>query len=72
MRGFKMPTPKLLRAKEVAEILNITVATVRAWVLHRKISYVKLSGGSIRIPLTEVERLVCEGTIPAREVSTNA
>jgi excisionase family DNA binding protein len=67
-----MPTPKLLRAKEVADLLNITTATVRAWVLHRKISYVKLAGGSIRIPSTEVERLVSDGTIPAREVSTNA
>jgi excisionase family DNA binding protein len=59
---------ELLRVKQFAEAANIREATVRAWVLHRKISIVRLGGHAIRIPRNELERLIREGTIPARVV----
>jgi excisionase family DNA binding protein len=55
----------LLSVQEFADALNITVACARRWVLERKITTVKL-GRLIRIPASEVERLVNSGLRPAR------
>jgi len=55
----------LLSVQEFAEALNITVACVRRWILERRVATVKL-GRLIRIPASEVERLVESGLRPAR------
>jgi excisionase family DNA binding protein len=55
----------LLSVQEFADALNITVACARRWILERKITTVKL-GRLIRVPVTEVERLVDSGLRPAR------
>jgi excisionase family DNA binding protein len=65
---------RLLRVDEFASELNITVAAVRRWLLFRKISAVKV-GRLIRIPETEIARLISEGLRPAvvrREGGRNA
>ena len=56
---------RLLSVPEFAEDLGVTVACGRRWLLERKIASVKL-GRLIRIPSTEVDRLVEEGFRPAR------
>ena len=58
-RGLTIP--------EAAERLGLKEATLRAWILHRKISYRKI-GRAVRIPLSEVERINQESLIPARNV----
>lgn len=58
--------PNLLTVKAAAEAMNLSQATIRSWILHRKISYTKI-GGSVRIPLSAIEQLVSAGTVPARE-----
>ena len=58
----------LLTVKQAAENLSLSVGTVRAWILHRKIEYIKLNGGAIRIPSTAIEQIVSAGTVPAQEV----
>lgn len=56
----------LLTVAEVADLLRMKPATIRAWILRRKISYVKLAAGrSVRIPESEVQRLTSV-LIPAR------
>jgi excisionase family DNA binding protein len=55
----------LLSVPEFATALNITVSCARRWILERKIATVKL-GRLIRIPASEVERLVNAGSRPAR------
>jgi excisionase family DNA binding protein len=55
----------LLRVQEFAEILNVTTAAVRRWVLERKVCSTRL-GRSVRIPRTEVTRLVEAGFRPAK------
>lgn len=55
----------LLSVKEFAAALNITVACARRWVLERKITVVKL-GRLIRVPASEVTRLVEAGCRPAK------
>lgn len=56
---------KLLNQQEFGDELGIKVATVRAWVLRRKINAIRV-GRAVRIPRTEVERLMKEGFTPAR------
>jgi excisionase family DNA binding protein len=58
---------ELLKVGEFAAGAKIQVSTVRAWILHRKIAYVRLGGRAVRIPKSELERLIHEDTIPARE-----
>lgn len=57
---------ELLKVGEFAAGAKIQVSTVRAWILHRKIEYVRLGGRAVRIPRSELERLIHEGTVPAK------
>lgn len=58
---------QLFRVKEAAQALNVSVGKIRADVLHRRIAYVKLPGGAVRIPATAIEQIISSGTIPAKE-----
>ena len=55
---------RLLRVPEVVRILGVKEATVRRWILQRKIPTVRI-GKSVGIPEREIERLIREGTRPA-------
>jgi excisionase family DNA binding protein len=57
---------QFLRVSEVADILSVKESTVRAWLLARRIGRVRVGRRAVRIPLSEVERLIAEGTVPAR------
>jgi len=57
----------LLRVNEFAELLDVTPACVRRWLLERKISSTRI-GRLVRIPASEIERLVESGLRPARPV----
>jgi excisionase family DNA binding protein len=66
LRGLaKAPSGNLLRIAQVAERLSLKPSTIRAWVLLRKIAYVKI-GGAVRISEAEVERIIRDGMVPAR------
>lgn len=56
---------QLVTLKEFAHEIGVTVACARSWRLKRKIKVVKL-GRLVRVPVTEVQRLVDEGTVPIR------
>jgi excisionase family DNA binding protein len=58
----------LLSVPQFAAALGVTPACIRRWILERKITTVKL-GRLIRVPASEVERLVESGLRPAREAS---
>jgi excisionase family DNA binding protein len=49
-----------------AQKLNMSPHTIRAWIAQHRLGYVKL-GAAIRIPTSEIERLVKSGFTPARE-----
>jgi excisionase family DNA binding protein len=55
----------LLSVSQFASALGVTPACIRRWILERKITTVKL-GRLIRIPVSEIERLVNSGLRPAR------
>jgi len=55
----------LLTVVDFAAGLHVTVACVRRWLLERKIVSVKI-GRLVRIPSSELDRLVAEGLRPAK------
>jgi excisionase family DNA binding protein len=55
---------ELLTVQQFAVALRCTVAAVRKWIRERQITTVKISR-LVRIPASEVERLIAEGTRPA-------
>jgi excisionase family DNA binding protein len=59
-----MPPAKLFKVPEAAEILALSQKTVWQWIGERRIGVVRL-GRAVRIPLSEIDRLMEEGTTPA-------
>jgi excisionase family DNA binding protein len=57
---------QLLSVPQFAEALGVTVSCIRRFLLERKIAYTKV-GRLVRIPASEVDRLITEGMRPARE-----
>lgn len=55
----------LLSVREFAAALNITVSCARRWILERRIAVIKL-GRLVRVPRSEVQRLVSSGLRPSR------
>jgi len=58
---------RLLTVTQAAEALNLKPSTVRAWLLARRLARVRVGRRAVRIPASEIDRIVAEGTIPARE-----
>ena len=58
---------KLLKISEAAEQLAVRESTLRAWILSRRITLVRVGRRAIRIPAAEIARIIEQGTIPARE-----
>lgn len=57
---------KLLSIKEASEILALKPATIRAWLLRRKLPRVNC-GRAVRIPADAIAQFIEHNTIPARE-----
>ena len=57
----------LLRVDQAADLLAVKPSTLRAWLLRRRIAKVRIGRRAVRIPSAEVERIIAEGMIPARE-----
>ena len=55
----------VLTTKEFAKAVGWAPVTVRSWIAQGRIEYVKL-GRSVRIPVSELNRLIVAGTVPAR------
>lgn len=60
-------SPTLLKVKEAAGLLNCSVGKIRNDILHRRITFVKLNGGAVRIPSTVIDQIIEAGTVPAKE-----
>lgn len=49
--------------EQAAAELNLSRATIRAWIAQRRLGYVRL-GRAIRIPADEIQRLLDAGYVP--------
>jgi excisionase family DNA binding protein len=58
----------LLTVPEVATFLRLKVSTVRAWVLKRRIPYVKL-GGRVFVRKMDALELIDKSVVPAKVAS---
>lgn len=56
---------KLFTVQETADALRIKPATVRAWVLRRRINSYRV-GRAVRIAAEEIERVLHDGLRPAK------
>lgn len=57
---------ELLTAAEVAARLAMKESTIRAWLLARRLAQVRVGRRAIRIPASEIKRIIAEGTVPVR------
>src|ERR1700693_1990653 len=55
---------QLLTVDEFADQLRVTRACVRRWILERRVAVVKV-GRLVRLPVSEVRRIVEQGSRPA-------
>jgi excisionase family DNA binding protein len=62
---------KLLSVREASDLLAVKPATIRAWLLRRKLTRVNC-GRAVRIPAEAIEKFIAENTIPARTERTFA
>jgi excisionase family DNA binding protein len=58
---------QFLTAAQVADRLALKESTIRAWLLSRRLSCVRIGRRAVRIPICEVQRIIAEGSIPSRE-----
>jgi excisionase family DNA binding protein len=58
---------ELMTPAQAAAALQIKVSTIRAWVLHKKLSYVKC-GGAVRFRKVDIERFIASRLVPATEM----
>ena len=56
----------LLTVNEAAETLNLKPATIRAWLLRRRLPRVNC-GRAVRIPTEAIKLFIQRNTVPARE-----
>jgi excisionase family DNA binding protein len=59
-------TEMLLRIAAFCEALEIKEATARKWVQERRVASVKVGSRAVRIPRSEVGRIIREGFRPAQ------
>lgn len=62
----KEPSVQLVTIDKAAEALGLKPPTLRAWMARRKIGFVRL-GRAVRIPESEIRRLIEAGFTPARQ-----
>jgi excisionase family DNA binding protein len=58
--------PQLLTAAQVAERLAIKESTIRAWLLARRLPFIRVGRRAVRIPIAEVNKILTQGRVPAR------
>jgi excisionase family DNA binding protein len=61
-----MTEGRLLTVREAARLTGFTEACWRSWILKRKVPFHKINR-SVRIAERDVEKLVEESLVPARE-----
>ena len=61
---MKKVREELLTLKEFAEVFDCTVSCARRWIREGRVASVKVGRRLVRIPGSEVERLLMDGLRP--------
>ena len=56
-------TENLVRVDDAAVQLGIKERTLRHWILSRKIAYVKLLDGAVRIRQSTIDKILADGSV---------
>jgi excisionase family DNA binding protein len=56
-------TENMVRVDDAAAQLGIKVRTLRNWILSRKIAYVKLLDGAVRIRQSTIDKILADGSV---------
>ena len=59
-----MDSQELLTIQEAAKVLRLSVSTLRAWRLQRRIPFRKI-GGKVLLHKDDIRRFIEQATIPA-------
>jgi excisionase family DNA binding protein len=62
-------TSDLVTIKEAALMLRLQVSTIRAWVLHRRVPFVKLGGKRVLFLRSDLEKLIASSVVPVNPQS---
>jgi excisionase family DNA binding protein len=55
----------LLTVAETATVLRLSVSAIRAWILQRRIPFVKLHNKAIRFRRADIDALIAASVVPA-------
>jgi excisionase family DNA binding protein len=66
VQGITSSSADLLTVGEAASMLRLQVSTIRAWVLHRRIPFVKLGGKRVFFRRGDLAALVAASVVPAK------
>jgi excisionase family DNA binding protein len=56
----------LLTVSETAAILRLSVSAIRAWILQRRIPFVKIHNKAVRVRRVDVDALIAASVVPAK------
>ena len=62
----------LLTVAETAAILRLSVSCIRAWILERRIPYIKIHNKAVRIRRSDVDALIARSVITPLEKGRGA
>jgi len=65
MEHVVLMADRLLKPREVAEILGVALSTVYQWAYERRIPHVKLRGRALRFRLSAIEKTIRDDERPA-------
>jgi excisionase family DNA binding protein len=57
----KLQAGDLLTVEEAASLLGVAPRTIRAWIAEKRVDYVKILNGAVRIPHRELGRIIVAG-----------
>jgi excisionase family DNA binding protein len=70
--GGRAMVQKLYRVPEAAEVLALRPSTVRKLILQRGIAVCRPTKRAVRIPQSEIDRILRDGMTPRRERAAQA
>jgi excisionase family DNA binding protein len=56
----------LLTVAETATVLRLSVSAIRAWILQRRIPFIKIHNKAVRFRRADIDALIAASVVPAK------